>query len=228
MDYYRQLSKTIFDIKKGDVNGDGIIDTVYIVGSRNETLVINDISVVIKDGMTDKLSEITLDTNKGYNPNLFLGDFSGNKVDDIFISIESGNTGLENYNYIYSYLNNQEKLLFDYNKFNQKYKYDVIYKDNYKVDVISRFDDTKFNINIRDKKYLNQIYDNGNLIKPLNGYVSPIITIRPIYNSNKGHYNIDVIQRIIGYYNADILGVIETHLELKDDQFILIDKPHLV
>ena len=118
--------------------------------------------------------------------------------------------------------------MFDYNEFNQKYKYDVTYKDNYKVDVISKFDDTKFNIDIKDKEYLNQIYNNGNLINPLKGYVSPIITIRPILNPHKGYYDIDVIQRIIGYYNADILGVIETHLEFRDNQFILRDKPHLV
>ena len=71
MDYYRQLSKTIFDIKTGDVNGDGVIDTVYIVGNRNETLVVSDISIVIKDGKTNELKEITLKTNKGYNPHLF-------------------------------------------------------------------------------------------------------------------------------------------------------------
>jgi hypothetical protein len=214
--YERQVDITI-DRKTGDVNGDGAIDNVYLTGSKEaDGIIINNIKIDIKNG---KIYNIALKTDKGYNPRLFLGDFSKNNVKDILVSIESGSTGLEGYFYIYSFMDNISKKLFDFEEFNNKYQYDVTYKDNYILNIKSEFSTREFNINVGNIVSERALYDsNGKLIKPLKGRVSKIIELRPISNNNG--YDIETVQRVIGYYEGDILGMIMTSLSFNGSGFV--------
>jgi hypothetical protein len=216
MEYNRQEVITI-DSKNGDVNGDGAIDNVSLIGSKEvDGIVVNDIRIDIKNGKT---YNIALKVDKGYNPRLFLGDFSKDAVKDILVSIESGSTGLEGYFYIYSFINNISKKLFDFEEFNNKYQYNVTYKDNYIVNVKSKSSSKEFNINVSNSVSERALYDkNGKLIKPLKGRVSKIIELRPI--SNNSNYDIEAIQRVIGYYDGDILGMIMTSLSYNGSVFV--------
>ena len=222
----------ILDTKSADVNGDGISDSVYLKGSKSQgAIVISNISVVIQDGKTKKEYQIKLKVNKGYNPKLFLGRFTNDKVSDILISIESGNTGREGYFYIYSFVNNKDLKLFDFEEFNNKYKYDVTYKNNYIVNVSSRLLNKQFIIDISSKgnNYLSQLYDKeGKLKKPLKGLMSPLIELSPIVSDKDVIYNLHAVQRVIGYYNADTLGMMVSPLQWNGSEFAVIDNnPYL-
>ena len=200
----------IFDSKRADVDGDGKIEKVSLVGTISESgIVASNIKITISN---DTTYDVNLKTNKGYNPKLFLGDFTSDGLDDVFVSMESGNTGREGFFYIYSFALNNEQKIFDYEVFNNKYKYDVTYDDNYIVRVTSLFSPLKYMIDISNKgHYLNALYkSDGSLKRPTKGMVSPIIELRTIKDNN--HYNLQAIQRIIGYYNADTLGMIVTPL----------------
>ena len=127
----------IFDSKMADVDGDGKIEKVSLVGTISESgIVASNIKITISN---DTTYDVNLKTNKGYNPKLFLGDFTSDGLDDVFVSMESGNTGREGFFYIYSFALNNEQKIFDYEVFNNKYKYDVTYDDNYIVRVTSLF-----------------------------------------------------------------------------------------
>ena len=89
--------------------------------------------------------------NAGYNPTLFLGDFTGNGVDDILISIATGGSGGIMYHYIYSFVDNTAQLSFDFNVYNEQYQYEVTYQDNYKVEVVSMINNKKYIIDISTK-----------------------------------------------------------------------------
>jgi len=116
------IKPSIVDYIRGDVNGDRIPDNVYLTGIRTpNSPFIQNITLVIQNGMTGEITSIALSENAGYNPTLFLGDFTGNRVNDILISINSGGSGGIMYYYICSFLNNSEKLLFDFNEYNKKY-----------------------------------------------------------------------------------------------------------
>lgn len=239
LSYYRQDTDQdsgfiTLDIKSSDVNGDGVIDEVYLIGDKPggpDTIVISNISIVIKDGKTKQRKQIDLSVNKGYSPKIFLGSFSNKKADDILVSISSGNTGREGYFYIYSFLNNKVEKLFDFEEFNDHFKYDVIYKDNYIVNIISKYSDKQFTIDLSNKNhsYLTQLYNkDGKLKEPLRGIVSPINELHPVVSESNNAYDLYATQRVVGYYNADTLGMMVTPLRWNGKEFAVIDNnPYL-
>ena len=215
----------VLSYARGDVNGDRILDNVYLTGiSTPDSPFIQNITLIIQDGMTGMFTNIPLGENAGYNPTLFLGDFTGEGVDDILIGIASGGSGGFMYYYIYSFINNMPRLLFDFNVYNEQYQYDVTYKDNYMVEVISMKNNTEYIIDISYKgaDYLNEIYEtNGKLKNPITGFVNPISGLYPVdFDSNKV-YELLAFQKIAGRYNADSLGYVENILKWQNSEFVL-------
>jgi hypothetical protein len=124
------MNPSIFYHAKGDVNGDRIPDNLYLTGTKTTSSpFIQNITLIIQDGRTGKIMRVPLSENAGYNPRLFLGDFTGNGVDDILISIDSGGSGGMMYHYIYSFINNRIRLIFDVDAYNNEYEYEVTYED---------------------------------------------------------------------------------------------------
>ena len=210
---------------RGDVNGDGIPDNVYLTGIKTPgSPFIQNITLIIQDGMFGGFTSIPLSENAGYNPRLFLGDFTGDAVDNILISIDTGGSGGIMYHYIYSFINNVPRLLFDFNVYNEKYKYEVTYKDNYKVEVVSKENSKKYIIDIsnREASYLNEIYyEDGKLKNPISGFVNPLSGLYPVDFDSNNVYELLAYQKIAGRYNADSLGYVLNTLKWKDNMFVL-------
>ncbi|WMJ80180.1 VCBS repeat-containing protein [Clostridium sp. MB40-C1] len=227
MKNYQSNNTYILDFKVGDVNGDGILDRIYLIGNKESEGAIfeKNIALVIEDGLTNHRLYVPLETNAGYGARLFLGDFTNDRVKDIKISIDSGGSGGLAYYYIYSFKNNVLKLIFDYEDFNQEYQYQVIYRDNYKVDVINKRMKEIYTIDIsyRDPEYLSEIYNaDGTLKEPLMGWVNPLGALWPVVtnrNSRRNTYDLLAIQRIAGRYNADALGNVQTLLTWDGTKF---------
>lgn len=210
---------------RGDVNGDKIPDNLYLLGTKTPpSPFIQNITLLIQDGNTGEIISLPLSENVGYNPRIFLGDFTGDKVDDIFISIDSGGSGAIMYHYIYSDINNKPQLIFDFDSYNKKYQYDVAYMDNYKVKLVSKQNSEKYiiDISLREKAYLNDIYDkNGKLKKPISGFVDPLSGLYPVDFNSDGVYELLAYQKISGRFHADSLGYFQNILKWKDNNFVL-------
>lgn len=209
----------------GDVNGDKVPDNVYLTGKRTPTSpFVQNITLLIQDGRTGKIVSVPLKENTGYDPTLQLIDFTGDGVKDILVSIASGGSGGTMYYYIFSYLNNIPRLMFDFSKYNELFKYDVIYKDNYKVEFISRLNSQKYIIDLSYKgsEYLSEIYNsNGKLKEPIEGFVNPISGLYPIDFDSNGVYELLAYQKIAGRYNADSIGYVQNTLKWNGTGFIL-------
>lgn len=201
----------------GDVNGDGVPDYVYLTGKKiSEGNLIENITLIVKDGKTGITSSAKFRSDTGYSPSLFLGDFTGDRVNDIFISIASGGSGGIMFYYIYTDLNNRLEQIFDYEAFNQKYNYTVNYKDNFKVEVLNTTTGTRFIIDLtyKGKDYLNEIYNpDGTLKAPIEGWVDPLSGLYPVDFDNNGIYELLGYQEIAGRYHADALGYVESSLK---------------
>ncbi|WP_100371691.1 spore coat protein [Bacillus sp. FJAT-45037] len=210
---------------KGDVTGGGWNDHVYLTGKQTpDSPYIQDITLVVQDGRSGSVTRVPLSDNTGYNPTLFLGDFTGNGVADILISINTGGSGAIMYHYIYSFLHNIPQLLFDFNVYNQHFQYEVTFQNYYNVEVISQINNTKYVIDIstRDRAYLNEIYhQNGALKSPIHGFVNPLSGLYPVDFDSNHVYELLAYQKIAGRYNADSLGYVLNTLGWQDQIFAL-------
>jgi hypothetical protein len=113
--------------------------------------------------------------------------------------------------------------MFDVDKYNNEYKFNVNYEDFYKVSVGSPQLDVLFTIDISNKgyDYLSQYYyDNGKLKQPIKGEVLALGALYPIVtNVNSMGYDILALQRIIGTTNSDTLGYVENLMTWNGTQF---------
>lgn len=213
----------------GDVNGDGVPDYVYLTAIKpmdQGSPFWGNITLMIRCGASGKIYSIPLDSNAnaGYNPTVFLGDFTKDGIEDILIRIDSGGSGAFTYDYVYSFVNNQARKLFDYNQYNEQNRYTVEYMNGYKVKVTSSSTAQNYIIDIsgRGADYLSPIYEtNGMLKAPIQGDVNGVSGFYPVDMDRNGVYEIQAYQRITGLYNADSLGYVINTLQWNGQQFAI-------
>lgn len=222
-----QTQNTVMlDFKRADINGDGIVDNIYLMGSRIQgsgSRFADNITLFIQNGRTNNITRILLESNAGYDVKLYVDDFVGGRKFDIMVRIDSGGSAGLGYFYIYSIFFNNVNRVFNYREFNQNTIYDVSFRDNYKVEVKSQVSDKTFwlDISYRSHQYLDVIYDkNGKLRAPVQGYTTGLVNLVPIDLKNDGVSQLVGVQRIVGRYNADTLGFIDTVLTFKKNEFI--------
>lgn len=210
----------------GDVTGDGIMDWVFLTGTKQpDSVYLTNIQLVIRYGRTNQFQAFALSENAGYEPTIWLGDLTGNGVKDIFITIQSGGSGGILFAYVYSYMEGRMVKIFDSIQFNDQHAYEVHYADDYKVNVLSSNPRKKYTLDLQYKgqDYLNEIYNsNGTLKEPIEGWVDPIGGLYPIDLTGDGHYYLLGMQQIAGRYHADGLGYVENLLHFDGRQFTIV------
>lgn len=226
---YRNGQPEIVSGAYGDVNGDGTVDYVYLTAVKSadpSSPYIEQITLNIQDGATRKVYTIALDENgnSGYQPTVFLGDFTRDGIMDILVSIQSGGSGAFTYNYIYSFVNNQARKLFDYNQYNEENQYTVTYLDYYQIRVQSLATGQTFLLAIdgRGAEYLSQIYNqNGTLKEPITGMADGVSGFYPVDMDHDGVFEIQAYQKISGLYHADSFGYVINTLQWDGQKFAI-------
>lgn len=218
-----QNNPSIVTEKRVDIDRDGIIDNVLLTANKTpDSPLWQNITLVIQNGRTNHYQQFPLKDNLGYNPTLFLGDFTDNKVDDILVVMETGGSSGTIYTYVFSYINGQMRQIFNSDAFNEDYKYSVTYQDQYKATVISHKLKEKYILELTYKgnEYLTEIYNKNGILKAsIEGWVNPLSGLYPVDFNRDGTYELEAYQRIAGRYNADSLGFVQTVLKWKGHVF---------
>lgn len=224
------INNYLISTKKADVTGDGIIDTVILRGYKEkpDDNFIRNISLFMENGKTKQNITVTFANNAGYNPRMFLGDFNNDDIPDVLVSIDSGGSGGFGFYYIYSFRNSIAAKLFDSDEFNKTYQYEVEFRGGCKVSVFSKYTRETYIIDVRNKKdfYVEQgVYNKScKLLKPTEGFVPGLNTLYPATADQTGRYNLLVLLKIAGLYNADTLGYVEMNMSWDGSQFIPVSE----
>lgn len=216
----------IFDMKIGDVTGDQVDDFIYLTGSKEspDAIYEADLAIYVVDGVTNEAMTQPLSVKGGYGGELFIGDFNQDMTADVYVSLSSGGSGNINYYYLYSFNNRKPVKLFDYEVFNQLSEWSVKFLDQYKVELTQNKLNQTFILDISKKnpQFLMQYYhSNGSVKGHIEGDVLPLGGLAPVITPiGNGSFNLLASQRIIGIATVDEIGVVETSLIFKGEQFI--------
>ncbi|MFJ7737964.1 hypothetical protein ACIQ2D_16740 [Lysinibacillus sp. NPDC097287] len=218
-----QMTPQIIQTKFGDVDGDGFFDTVLLTGiQKPDSPLWQHLTLGIFYGRTQQIEQIALKENIGYNPTIFLGDFTGNHVEDILVISDTGGSGGIINGAIYSFVDGKMRKIFDAESFSDQLKYTVNFQNHYQATVQSMSPQKRYTLDLtyKGKEYLAEIYNSdGTLKEPIAGWVDPISGLYPIDFDRDGTYELLTMQRISGRYHADGLGFVENVLTWDGHKF---------
>ena len=164
-------------------------------------------------------------TYTGYDMQLFCGDFTNDKKDEIMVRGSFGGSGGYEIGVIYKLKNNQIKELFNQDDISKNNPCSASFKDNYKVHI--NCGEKKYSINLatRPKDYLDLAYDkNGKVLAGVEAYVDVPNSLFPIKDVDNSYYELLIQQRIVAVVNADTLGIIQTLCNFLNDKFNVVTK----
>ncbi|MFL0248017.1 hypothetical protein [Candidatus Clostridium stratigraminis] len=227
----------ILDYKFEDINGDNLKDNIILIGYRTgkaNPSVFKDIKVILQDSYSKKYYAISVGKlNAVQNGKVFLGDFDGDKINDILVTIENGDCS---YYSLFSFKNNKCKYLIDESVFFKGMSYNIDFVSNFKVKVTNKNLNDFYLLDVKNKKdtYINLgIYLNdGKLLKKNKGSYNSISSLIPIDEDKNGIYELKCIQNICGINRLDTLGYGKTiwkyngrKMELKSHEFLEFASP---
>ncbi len=146
----------------------------------------------------------------GYNSKLFIGDFTGDKVDDVLVTVPSGGSGGYVEHRIVTFVG--EPIIIFGEKENSGIAATGRFIDGFKVELTIDATKRKATVDVSNKNggYINaNLYNaDGKLLHPQNVSITPLEELSPVDPDFNGMYEIRGIQRVIGIYNADTVAYI--------------------
>lgn len=225
--------KVIIDVAYGSITNKYSDDSVVLVGEFHDEKSnhANSLQLVI-----NRENDLPITVNvpyNGYNMQLFVGDFTGDKIDNIMIRGEyenpqiykDGHDNLISYELGVIYKYESEKLIEIFNM--KKYKNNNLacakFKSNYRASVSCGKKKYLIDLSARPKEYLNKIYDEDKKVKtnlkPTLDNPSEIFPMKVVFSDC---YNLLIYQRIVGINNSDVIGTIETLINLNNNNINII------
>lgn len=217
----------IIDIKNGNIYGGCKEETIILKGDyvHEDSSYVERATIVIKDE-NNNVEEYPLKVN-GYNLKVFVGKFSSNNSDDIYVYGETGGSAGYAIAIVYKYNNGDLVEIFNGEDFSEKCRCASKYLEEYRIEVLCQSYERKYIMDIRNssKDYLKQIYDRDGKIKTNEDpSISYINKVDLIYDLEDGLINLLVYQKIIGINNSNILGYINSVISLKNNGTKVLNK----
>lgn len=209
---------TILDTIEADVTGDAVTDKIYLAGHKTQfaSQYADHLSITVKSGADNSLNTFSLDKVGGYQTQLFTGDFSGDKVPDVYVATASGGSGGWSYYNIVSFNENRPQEIFNAQD-NQNQTITGRFIDGWKAEIKNNTNGKTLAIDVSARKndYLRLgIYGEDGIVKrQTQTMTAPFSRLDPVDVDNDGVYELKGIQRISGAYRADSIADIEMVLK---------------
>lgn len=222
-----RLSQTLLSSQTAPITSTQSLDRVLLFG--NQTLADSpyydtlELQIITSD---ERSYTFPLDQD-GYNPSLFIADFTDEATSQLLITSSSGGSGNYTHVILYRFENGGLEELFSSARFDATFSYSSYYLPYYKAQVSSYGANRLFNLNLSQLSpdQLSLIYNSsGQVITQDDPFVSTINAAFPIKLPGQTYYNLLLWQRIIGPSNADTLGIIQTLVTFVSTPFELIEQ----
>lgn len=202
----------ILDLKSADVTGDNVADDILLVG-RQKTRgggYADHISVIVRDGMTKsrKTPEIG-STVSGYEGRIFIGDFNGDKISDVMLTVATGGSGGIVSNIIATFNKADPEVIFDAEN-NKGARFTGRFADGFKAELESLDTERTLEYDLASRKdnYVAiKLYDeDGRLLQQRKPTADAFSSLQPVDLDHDGTYELKGVQRISAAYHADGIG----------------------
>lgn len=219
-----QLDQTVISVQYGDVDGDYNCEKVVLFGTpygANQAY-IQQLELLIHY-MNDQKLRFQLDLT-GYDIHVFLGDFLKLNRSQILITGRTGGSGDYAIARLYSLENNKLKLILDEEDLSRKLTCQVGYINmNGTLGVTCPATGQTFMLESRGhiNPYSPYPAMRQDSIQPT---ITAINTIYPILQPYENYYSLQTQQRIIGVNNADLLGLIQSIIQVTEESLIITNQ----
>ena len=209
-----QVDQTVISIQYGDVDGDYNCEKVVLFGTpySPSQSYIQQLELLIHY-MDDRKLRFQLDLT-GYDIRLFLGDFLKTNHSQILITGRTGGSGDYAIARLYNLENNKLKLILDEEDLSRKLTCQAGYINmNGTLGVTCPATGQTFMLESRG--HFNPYASiRQELVQPM---IKAVNTIYPIQQPYENYYSLQIQQRIIGANNADLLGLIQSVIQLTQE-----------
>lgn len=201
----------ILDRQTGDITGDGKAKNIFLVGRKPDanSKFTDDLSIIVQ-GEGQNAVTVKLPNVGGYDSTLFIGDFSGDKVNDILVTIPTGGSGGVIEHRIVTFVG-EPKIIFGAEE-NKGIAATGRFIDGFRFELTEETTKRKAIVDLTNKKdtYIKAtLYDvSGKLLRQQSGWVNPLGALYPIDIDHDGVFELRGQQRAAGLYNADTVAYV--------------------
>lgn len=232
----------VIAIQKADITGDGAEDDVLLVGKTlpDNPAFYDQLSVVVRDGKSGKLSVLPDGKNKqylrGYEPKLFLGDFTGDKLSDVMVTLATGGSGGTYNHLIASWRNNRPAVIFGETE-NEGLKIKGKYLDGFKAELFSAVLNKTFMVDVSGFKRTfiqANVYDESGkyiYVNPYRGknaqqydiFSDPFFSLVPVDVNSDGVYELQGKQNVWGPFHVFTITTVTSLWKYKNGKWNVTD-----
>ncbi len=225
----RTADEEVIESGEADLLGRGTPQQVQLVGRKADFgTFYRDVYLNIFDGETLVASQ-PLDKMSGYygvRKALFFGDFTGDQVPEVFVSLATGGSGgLINYRLV-TWRDEQGVLLFGAAQ-NRGLSCTLTSADDWRLQVRTEQGGATLQLDgvVRRAEYrrLGYFDEQGKVLKPLPAFVAPFGWLEPEDRDGDGHYMLRGWQQLSGAYRADQIGWLESVWRYEHDAWTILN-----
>ncbi|TZE82426.1 hypothetical protein [Calorimonas adulescens] len=218
---------TVIATSSEDVTGDGVKDGIILIGTRaygDNLVFFTNINVRIIDSANNRVIDAGISGLAGYDPKLFIGDFTGDKIKDIMISAPTGGSGGIIDNRIVSVSGGIPKVIFE-EKDNSGLAITGKFVDGFKADIKVEQLGMEFTIDLQAFKDMyiegGTYSKDGKLLIDVEPWIDPFSTLDPVDYDGDGTYCLHGYQSISGVAHVNRISNVESIWKYSDGRWVI-------